>query len=66
MASTRTHNTPGNYCLQQREYQDKKSLFEKARIKILYYLNSDSDYYTKMKEKTKEKYNLKKVNGRWV
>jgi hypothetical protein len=22
MASTRTHNTPGNYCLQQREYQE--------------------------------------------
>lgn len=22
MASTRTHNTPGNYCLQQRQYQE--------------------------------------------
>ena len=24
MASTRTHNTPGNYCLQQREYQEAR------------------------------------------
>jgi hypothetical protein len=24
MASTRTHNTPGNYCLQQREYSEAR------------------------------------------
>ena len=24
MASTRNHNTPGNYCLQQRSYQDAR------------------------------------------
>ena len=51
---------------QQREYQDKKSPFEKSKIKMLYYLNSDPDYHTEMKEKTQQKYNLKKVNGRWV
>ena len=50
---------------QQREYQNKKSLFEKARIKMLYYLNSDPDYHTKMKSETQAKYNFKKENGRW-
>ena len=51
---------------QQKEYQDKKSLFEKAKIKMLYYLNSDPEYYKKLKTATQEKYNFKKVNGRWV
>jgi len=51
---------------QQREYQDKKSLFEKARIKMLYYLNSDPEYYTKLKPATQQKYNFKKENGRWL
>ena len=51
---------------QQREYQDKKTLFEKARIKMLYYLNSDPEYYKKMKEDTQKKYNFKKEKGRWV
>jgi hypothetical protein len=51
---------------QQREYQDKKSLFEKAKIKMLYYLNSDPEYYKKLKPSTQEKYKFKKVNGRWV
>jgi hypothetical protein len=51
---------------QQKEYQDKKSLFEKAKIKMLYYLNSDPEYYKKLKPSTQEKYNFKKVNGRWV
>jgi hypothetical protein len=51
---------------QQKEYQDKKSLFEKARIKMLYYLNSDPEYYKKMKDDTHKKYNFKKEKGRWV
>ena len=51
---------------QQKEYQDKKSLFEKAKIKMLYYLNSDPEYHKKLKPSTQEKYNFKKVNGRWV
>jgi hypothetical protein len=51
---------------QQREYQDKKSPFEKSRIKMLYYLNSDTDYHTKMKPATQAKYNFKKENGRWL
>jgi hypothetical protein len=50
---------------QQKEYQDKKSLFEKAKIKMLYYLNSDPEYYKKSKTSTQEKYNFKKVKGRW-
>ncbi len=43
--------------------QKKMSLFEKSRIKILCFLNSDKsdpEYYTKMKKETQEKYNLKK------
>ena len=51
---------------QQKEYQDKKSLFEKARIKMLYYLNSDPEYYKKMKDDTHKKYNFKKEKGRWI
>ena len=51
---------------QQREYQDKKSPFEKSRIKMLYYLNSDPEYFQKMKPATQAKYNFKKENGRWV
>ena len=51
---------------QQKEYQGKKSLYEKARIKMLYYLNSDPDYHLKLKEKTKQKYNFKKEGDRWI
>jgi hypothetical protein len=51
---------------QQREYQDKKSPFEKSRIKMLYYLNSDTDYHTKMKPATQAKYNFKKEGNKWV
>ena len=51
---------------QQKEYQDQKSLFEKAKIKMLYYLNSDPEYYKKLKPSTQQKYNFKKENGRWV
>jgi hypothetical protein len=51
---------------QQKEYQDKKSLFEKARIKMLYYLNSDPEYYKKMKDDTHKKYNFKKEKGKWI
>ena len=51
---------------QQKEYQGKKSLFEKARNKMLYYLNSDPEYYKKMKSDTQEKYNIKRENGKWV
>ena len=51
---------------QQKEYQDQKSLFEKAKIKMLYYLNSDTEYYKKLKPATQQKYNFKKENGRWM
>jgi hypothetical protein len=51
---------------QQREYQDKKSPLEKSRIKMLYYLNSDPEYFNKMKPATQAKYNFKKEKGRWI
>ena len=51
---------------QQKDYQGKKSLFDKARIKVLYYLNSDTEYYKKMKSNTQEKYKFKKEGDRWV
>ena len=51
---------------QQKKYQDKKTPFEKARNKMLYYLNSDPEYYKKMKDNTQQKYNLKKENGKWT
>jgi hypothetical protein len=51
---------------QQKEYQGNKSLFDKARIKVLYYLNSDPEYYKKMKSNTQEKYKFKKEGDRWI
>jgi hypothetical protein len=51
---------------QQKEYQGKKSLYDKARTKMLYFLNSDPDYHNKIREKTKQKYNFKKEKGRWI
>ena len=50
----------------QKAYKDSKSPFEKSRAKQLYYLNSDAEYYKKMKPATQEKYKFKKENGRWV
>jgi hypothetical protein len=50
----------------QKEYKNSKTPFEKSRAKQLYYLNSDAEYYKKMKPATQEKYNFKKENGRWV
>jgi hypothetical protein len=32
---------------------------------MLYYLNSDTEYYKKLKPATQAKYNFKKANGRW-
>jgi len=33
---------------------------------MLHFLNNDPDYYNKMKQQTKDKYNFKKENGRWI
>ena len=34
---------------------------------MLYYLNSDPEYYKKMKTGTQNKYNFQKdANGRWI
>ena len=51
---------------QQKEYQNKKPLEEKARAKMLYYLNSDPEYHNKIRPATQQKYNFQKVNGKWV
>ena len=51
---------------QQKEYQGKKSLYEKSRAKVLYYLNSDPEYYKKLKPATEQKYNFKKEGNRWI
>ena len=51
---------------QQKEYKNKKSPFEQSRIKMLYFLNSDPEYYKKMKPPTQLKYNFKQENGRWI
>ena len=40
--------------------------YEKARIKMLYYLNSDPEYYKKLKPATEQKYNFKKEGDRWI
>jgi hypothetical protein len=60
------HENKEKVLAQQKEYQGQKSLYEKARAKMLYYLNSDPDYHNKLKPATQEKYNFKKEKGRWV
>lgn len=50
----------------QKEYKDSRPLHDKARVRILHYLNNDPDYSSKMKDTTREKYNFKFENGKWV
>lgn len=50
----------------QKIYKDSKPLYDKARVRLLHFLNNDSNYYTRMKDSTKEKYDFKLVNGRWT
>ena len=52
--------------LKQKEYKDSKSPFEKSRVRMLHFINNDPDYYDKMKDATKKKYNFKMENGKWV
>ena len=33
---------------------------------MLYYLNSDPEYYKKMKSNTQQKYNFKKEGNKWI
>jgi hypothetical protein len=49
----------------QKEYRSKISNEDKAKAKIIYYLNNDKDYKNKVKPQTVEKYNIKFVNGLW-
>ena len=51
---------------QQKEYQGKKSLYDKARTKMQYFLNSDPDYHNKIRPATQAKYDFKKEKGRWI
>jgi hypothetical protein len=51
---------------QQHQYQAQKPLYEKARAKMLYYLNSDPDYHNKIRPATQAKYNFKKEKDKWV
>jgi len=50
----------------QREYKESRSPYDKARVRMLHYLNHDPDYYSKMKSETRQKYDFKNENGRWV
>ena len=50
----------------QKEYKDAKPLHDKARVRMLHFLNNEADYYSRMKKSTFEKYNFKQENGRWV
>ena len=59
-------NNKAKVLQQQKEYKDAKPLIEKSRIRLLHFLNNDANYYSKMKPSTKEKYNFKFENGRWV
>ena len=50
----------------QKEYKDAKTLYDKSRVRMLHFLNNDAGYYERMKDTTKEKYDFKFKNGRWV
>ncbi len=51
----------------QKEYKDSIPKQDKNRAKILYYLNSDANYYSRMRQSTKDKYNFKQeTSGRWI
>ena len=49
----------------QKEYKDSRPAFDKARVRMLHFLNNDSDYINKMKDSTKQKYDFKFANGKW-
>ena len=50
----------------QKEYKDSRPLYDKARVRMLHFLNNDVDYYSRMKQQTKDKYDFKLVNGKWT
>jgi len=60
------HENKEEVLKKQKVYKDSITPFEKSRAKQLYYLNSDAEYYKKMRPATQEKYNFKKENGRWI
>ncbi len=39
----------------QKEYKDRRPIFDKSRIKILQFLINDNEYYDRMKDSTKKK-----------
>ena len=51
---------------QQKEYKSSIPKEAKARIKILYYLNNDSEYKNKIKPITMEKHKIKLENGIYI
>jgi hypothetical protein len=50
----------------QKEYKNSIPKEEKAKAKIIYFLNNDENYKNKVKPQTVEKYNIKCINGIWV
>ena len=50
----------------QKEYKNSIPKEDKARAKIIYYLNNDENYKNKIKPATVEKYQIKFINGLWV
>ena len=51
---------------QQKEYKSSIPKEAKARTKILYYLNNDSEYKNKIKPITMEKHKIKLENGIYI
>ena len=50
----------------QKEYKDNRPAYEKARVRLLHYLNNDASYIDRMKDATRQKYDFKKENGKWI
>ena len=50
----------------QKEYRNQIPKEDKARAKIIYYLNHDKEYKNKIKPQTVSKYDIKLIDGLWV
>ena len=47
-------------------YKANRPAEDKTRVRLLHYLNNDSSYAERMRDKTKDKYKFEFKNGKWI
>ena len=47
-------------------YKANRPAEDKTRVRLLHYLNNDSSYAGRMRDKTKDKYKFEFKNGKWI